>query len=96
MSDKLNRVLRTGIAGFLTGAITALSSTQVDWAHANLDVVRVLAVAVFSAGVAGAVSAIHNYILDPSVVPSLAPAPAIPHPADADPGADGDDTKVGL
>lgn len=95
MNDKLQRVARTAIAGFVTGAITALSTTQVDWVNVNLDVLRVVGAAVFSAGVAGAWSAIHNFILDPSPVPSLAPAPTIPVPNDKDPQADGDDNDAG-
>jgi hypothetical protein len=91
MSDKLNRVLRTALGGFVSGVLIALGNAQVNWETVNLDAVKVLAAGAITAGVTAAVSAVHNYLLDPSPIPSLAPAPVIPLPEDKDTGADGND-----
>lgn len=93
MSDKLNRVIRTALGGFVSGVLIALGNAEVNWETINLDAVKVLAAGAITAGVTAAVSAVHNYLLDPSPLPSLAPAPTIP--VDKDPAADGDDNAAG-
>lgn len=86
MSDKLNRVVRTALGGFVSGVLIALGNAQVNWETVNLDAVKVIAAGAITAGVTAAVSAVHNYLLDPSPIPSLAPTPTIAE----DPNADGD------
>lgn len=75
MNDQLKRVLRTALQGFVSGLALALANSQVNYAEINLDAAKLLVIALVTAGVSGAVSAVHNYILDPSDVPSLAPKP---------------------
>lgn len=74
MSDQLKRVIRTALGGFVSGLLLALGNAQVDYAEINLDAAKLLLAGAITAGVTAAVSAVHNYILDPSSVPSLAPA----------------------
>lgn len=83
LSDKAKRVIRTAIAGFISGALTVVIAAQASFGDMNWDGVRVLAAAAVFGGLTAAWSAIHNYILDPSNIPSLsvdAPAPADPEP----------------
>lgn len=76
MPDKLNRVLRTALGGFVSGVLIALGNTQIDAETINLDTAKVIIAGLIVAGVTAAVSAVHNYLLDPSPIPSLAPKDA--------------------
>jgi hypothetical protein len=96
MNDTLNRILRSGIQGAVAAAVLILGNeiltvdniTDVAWWK---NLAGVAAVGFITA----IISAIHNLVLDPSPIPSLAPAPTIEVPNDKDPAADGDDNEAG-
>jgi len=73
MSDKLRRVLRTAIQGFVSGVLIALANTQIDAETINLDGAKVILFALITAGVTAAVSAVQNYLIDPTPIPTIAP-----------------------
>lgn len=74
MNDKLARIMRTAMQGFVSGAVLALAQSQFDLATiTNVTIVKGLVFSLVLAGVTGAVSAIHNLLVDPSFIPSLAP-----------------------
>jgi peptidoglycan/LPS O-acetylase OafA/YrhL len=95
MNDQLRRVLRTIGQGFVTGALLALyQQIQNPIAHLDMTWARAFAWALVTGGVAGVVSAGHNFVLDPSPVPSMAPAVAVVPPAlDVAPPMDNVDVK---
>jgi hypothetical protein len=96
MNDTVNRILRSGIQGAVAAAVLILGNqiltvdniTDVAWWK---NLAGVAAVGFITA----IVSAIHNLVLDPSPIPSLAPDPVIPLPDDLDVNEDGDDNDAG-
>lgn len=85
LSNKAKRVIRTAIGGFISGAMTVLIAAQASFGDMNWDGVKVLAAAAGFAGLSAAWSAVQNYVLDPSAIPSLAlaPEPALEEAPDA-------------
>ena len=74
MNDTLNRVIRSGLQGAVAAAILILGNQAFD-VHSVSDVSwwKNLGAAVVVGAVTAIVSAIHNVVLDPSAIPSLAP-----------------------
>lgn len=74
MTPQLRAVIRTAMQGFVFGVILALGQTQLSSSNSvDMNWLKALAISLVSAGVMGAISALHNFVIDPSKIPSLAP-----------------------
>lgn len=74
MNDTLNRVIRSGLQGAIAAAVLILGNQAFD-VNSVSDVSwwKNLGAAIIVGAVTAIISAIHNLVLDPSRIPSLAP-----------------------
>jgi outer membrane biosynthesis protein TonB len=79
LDPRAQAVFWTAVQGFITGAILslldALSNTNAD--TINMTWLRALGFSVLTAGIAGAVSALHNFPLGRKGMPKLQPNPPV-------------------
>ena len=72
MSDKLRAVLRSAMQGAVVAVLAAVGQLTTNAGSVDMTWLRAAAMTLATAAAMGAASAIHNYILDPSKIPSLA------------------------
>ena len=80
MNDTMRKIVRTGLQGAVTAALLILGNNAFD-VNSVSDVAwwKNLGAAIAIGAVTAIVAAVHNLVLDPSRIPSLAyPAPAPP------------------